>query len=123
MLDHLETTGGGHEGGAGGDVDGVGAIATGARGVQDTRARDRERAASVEEGLGGTGDIGEGFATGADGGQQGRDVDIVVFTDGHRGEHLHRLLDGGVGVVQVLNQYGQGCIRGHMGKILHLTSC
>ena len=91
-LDHLHSPSGSDEGGGGGDVDGVLAVTTRAGGVHEALTSDGERTASGQEGLGGTGDIGEGFTAGAYGGKEGGDVDIVVITHGERGECLDGLL-------------------------------
>src|SRR5699024_647360 len=122
VLDHLEATGGGQEGGAGGDVDGVGAVATRAGGVEQRLPRDRERMSRVEEGLGCAGDVGEGLAAGADRREEGGDVDVVVLTDGHRGEDLDGLLDGRGLVVQEPQQGLERIGVGH-GRVLSVSSC
>src|SRR5699024_1567263 len=77
-----------NEGGAGGNIDGIGAATASSGGVHDALARDGERPRGIEKSLGCASEVSEGLPAGADGGQQGGDVDIVVVTVAERAKYL-----------------------------------
>lgn len=85
----------------GGHVNGIGAIAASSCGVHEACAVDGKWSSGGEECVGGTGDVGVGFAAGADGSEQRCDVDVVVVADGEWCEYFNGLFDGGVWVVEV----------------------
>ena len=103
-FDYFRSPSGGHQRRRGGNVDGVGAVAAGTCGVQQTSTGNRERARGIDECLGGAGDVREGLTAGADRRQERGDVHVFVLTDGQRLEHRAGLLDCGVMIVQIRQQ-------------------
>ena len=93
MLDHLDPAGGGDERCAGGDVDGVSAIATGPCGVHEPLSGDWEGTPGIEEGARRAGDIGEGFAASTDVGKESGDMNVVVLPYCQWGKDLDSLLE------------------------------
>ena len=84
-----------------GDVEGVGAGAAGAGGVEDAGAGDWEGPGGFEEGAGGAGDVRCGFAAGFEGGEEGGDVDVGVVAVGEGFKSGLGFVGGGVGVGEV----------------------
>ena len=107
VLDHPHSPSGSDKRRPGGDVDRIGAIAARPRGVHDACPSDGERPAGGDEGSGGPGDIGKGLAAGADVGQQGRDVNVVVLPHRQRREYFQGLFEGGFGDVEVGLESGE----------------
>jgi hypothetical protein len=87
VLDDPHPGGGGHQGGHGGDVDGVRAVAPGPHDVGHGRAVDGQGDDAVHEGIEHPAEFRRGLALGAQGGQEGRELRWlvgVVHDLGHR---------------------------------------
>src|SRR5699024_5331394 len=89
-----------NERGAGRNIDGIGAVTASSGGVHDSFARDGERPRGIGKGLGCASEVSEGLPAGADGGQQGGDVDIVVVTVAERAKYLVGFFHRRRGVVE-----------------------
>ena len=110
MLDHLHSPCGGNEGGAGSDIDGIRAIATGSGRIHESFSGDGEWIAHFQKCFGRAGNVCEGLAAGADMGKQRRDMNIVVVAHGQGGKYLHGFFDGGLRVIQEGLQGAQGMV-------------